>query len=354
MMSFYRYYGIKLPVQPKERATEIPREDLLTKEQIQAILPYCDPLEKALVLVGVASGLSAIDLINLKVRDLSFDPDTGVTTIHIIRIKTGFEFHTFLTPEASAAVQEYINWRNRKGRNEPESLYIKNKVYSNNDYLFIRRFVENPYLETRNDELRKYKNSKSIMAVYSELCNKANKSSEKGDYNLIRSHNMRRFFFNQLKYDHFTMENLEYMLAHASSSTVATYWRHNPKSIKEEYMRHMHVLAIQKEFDPNESIEFKVMKEQNEEYRHAAAVAEVESSELIALRAEVERLKAEKQDMTYAHWDTVAEHMEERKITEHEFEMQQAKIDELYRLISALTAKTLTLMHHSQKQKRKQ
>jgi integrase len=65
MMSFYRYYGIKLPVQPKERATEIPREDLLTKEQIQAILPYCDPLEKALVLVGVASGLSAIDLINL-------------------------------------------------------------------------------------------------------------------------------------------------------------------------------------------------------------------------------------------------------------------------------------------------
>jgi hypothetical protein len=40
--------------------------------------------------------------------------------------------------------------------------------------------------------------------------------------------------------------------------------------------------------------------------------------------------------MTYAHWDTIADYEQEKQITEHDFEMQQQKIDELTELVSML------------------
>jgi len=174
VMSFYTYHGIQLPVLPKSmsRATaELKHKELPTKNAIQRLIDYSDPLEKALILVGVSSGLSAIDLAELKLNNLSFDNETNVTTIHIIREKTKFEFHTFLNPETTAAIKEYINWRNRKGRNVSENLYIKNRIESEDNYLFVRRYIEDQYLKTRDDKLRKFE-KRSIFALYAELNNK--------------------------------------------------------------------------------------------------------------------------------------------------------------------------------------
>jgi hypothetical protein len=339
--SFYKYYNIQLPVLPRSvhRATaELKRKDVPTKEDIQAILAVSDPLEKALILVGISSGLSAVDIANLRIHHFTkgFDPETGITTIHITRTKTGFEFHTFLTPETSKAIQDYLDWRNRTGRNESESLYIKNRVYDDNGYLFIRRCIDDAYTETRDEELRGFK-KRSINALYAELSNKANASAPKGEYNLIRTHNMRRYFYNTLRDVGFTPENLEYMMAHAVSTTIAGYWRNNPKPLKEEYIKHMHVLTIAKEFDPNKSIEFRMMQQENEKLAKIASTATIENTELQELRAKVEKLEAEKRDMIDDHWIDHFEHEEEQKITAHDFEMQQQKIDELYALVAALT-----------------
>jgi integrase len=86
-----------------------------SKEDIQDILKVCEPIETALVLAGVSSGLSAIELCNLKVADFKngYDPDTGITTLHIRRVKTRVDFITFFTPEASKAIIEYLEYRNR-------------------------------------------------------------------------------------------------------------------------------------------------------------------------------------------------------------------------------------------------
>ena len=179
VISFYKYHDIQLPVLPRSmsRATaELKRTVIPEKEDIQKLIPYCDPLEKALVLVGISSGLSAVDLANLKINNLSHDTETGITIIHIIRQKTNFEFHTFLTPEATSAVQEYLKYRNRTGRNVSESLYIKNRVESEDGYLFIRRYVEDEYLQTRDDNLRKFE-KRSIIALYQYFTNWIRKSS---------------------------------------------------------------------------------------------------------------------------------------------------------------------------------
>jgi integrase len=71
--SFYGLHDIDVPklprrgrkarVQPKKENKVIP-----TKEDIQDVLKLCDPLEKAILLVGVASGLSSNEILNLKPR----------------------------------------------------------------------------------------------------------------------------------------------------------------------------------------------------------------------------------------------------------------------------------------------
>jgi hypothetical protein len=44
------------------------------------------------------------------------DPVTEVTTLNLLRGKVGFDFLTFLSPEASTAVIEYIEFRGRTAK----------------------------------------------------------------------------------------------------------------------------------------------------------------------------------------------------------------------------------------------
>ena len=65
-----------------------------------------DPLEIAVVLVGLSSGLGSNEIINLKVGNFKdrYDSTTGITTLKLRRGKTKVDFITFLTPETSQAV----------------------------------------------------------------------------------------------------------------------------------------------------------------------------------------------------------------------------------------------------------
>jgi integrase len=59
--SFYKSYNIQLPVIPKstiKAKPQLKRKKIPTKEDIREVLKFCDPLERAIVLVGVSSGLS--------------------------------------------------------------------------------------------------------------------------------------------------------------------------------------------------------------------------------------------------------------------------------------------------------
>ena len=90
-------------------------KEIPTKEDLQEVLKVCDTMEKAILLVGASSGLSANEIINLKVKDFNrgYDPKTGITTLDLRRGKVDFDFITFLSPEASKAVQEYLTYRAR-------------------------------------------------------------------------------------------------------------------------------------------------------------------------------------------------------------------------------------------------
>jgi len=168
-------------------------------------------------------------------------------------------------------------------------------------------------------------------------------NAEKGEYNLIRTHNMRRYFYDNLEKTDIKKSDLEYMMAHSVDGTTAGYWRAHPKHLFEVYRKHMHVLAIQKEFDPTQSVEFKDMVKRLEESEQIAATATVENEEIKALRTEIEKLKEDKQDMIEVHMESEADHTLEEKVSAHyhEEDMQkmQEQLNQQSALIAALTKK---------------
>ncbi|RXA21709.1 hypothetical protein EQO05_00165 [Methanosarcina sp. MSH10X1] len=296
--SFYTAFDITLPnltrsgnkAQTLKRHKEIP-----SKEDLQETLKVCGPLEKAILLVGVSSGLSAHEICNLKVADFKkgYDPETGITTLDLRRGKVGFDFITFLSPEASKAVQDYLTYRARTAKtNEKRRLdqLEKQRVFSDNDYLFIKRSIDPSYLKSHDDELRNL-NQYSFSKVYRNISEKAQKNTPAGYWNLIRSHNMRKYFNSALLNAGADSFHVEFFMGHTLDDTKAAYFRADKGKLKEIYKKYIPYITIEKALDPEQHPDFIILKKESETYARAAANATVERNELIELRAEMERLK---------------------------------------------------------------
>jgi len=65
----------------------------------------------------------------------------------------------------------------------------KQNVLSDDGYLFVTRLIPSEFLKTKNEELRKIEEP-SFLMMYRIISEKASKSSPKGSWNLIRSHNI--------------------------------------------------------------------------------------------------------------------------------------------------------------------
>jgi hypothetical protein len=108
--------------------------------------------------------LSAQEIINLKIKDFKkgYDLKTEITTLKLRRRKTEFDFITFLTPEASRAVNDYLDLRDRTIKvigEKRESQLFKQRVFNEKGYLFIVRHVGYKFLENYDEELRKMEES---------------------------------------------------------------------------------------------------------------------------------------------------------------------------------------------------
>ena len=287
--SFYKHYEIALPASlPKAGCRAETLEDnkpIPTKDDLRAVLKVCDPLERAILLVGASSGLPCEDIINLKVRNFKdgYESKTEITTMPLRRIKTKVDFITFLTPEASRAVWDYLESRDRTiktGNEERQPVLDKQKVYSNEDYLFIGRHIPDSFLETRDDNERWFQD-KGLVQLYYKLSEKAKKNTAKGRWNLIRSHIMRSYFDSVLKGNGCDSFHVEFWLGHKMDNTKSAYFRANPENEKELFKKYIPFLTIQKALDVSESPDFQRIKNENQ-----------------ALVAETVRNAVERQDIT--------------------------------------------------------
>jgi integrase len=321
--SFYKYYNIDLPVLPRSSTAARPQlkhRNIPNKDDIREVLAIADQLEKAIVLTSVSSGLAVNEIANLRLETFhsGYDPVTGITMLHLVREKVSYEFYTFLSPEATNAVLEYLKYRNHtsdvKDPLRQEHLlkqkvtYIKDKDGKDvpTGYLFIGRYISSDYLKLKDskkpkergqaEELRKL-STKAIQKIYRELSERARKASPSGEWNLMRSHNIRKFFNSTLLANGAPMFFVDYWMGHQIDATHDAYFRADPEKLKEQYQKYTAYLTIEKSLDVSVAPEYQNIVKENDILRAQAAMATVE-------RHELEKIKASVEDLYSQIWDT--------------------------------------------------
>lgn len=295
--SFFETFDIEIPKLPrtgKAKALE-KNKKIPSKEDLQEVLKVADPLEKAILLTGASSGLGANEISNITVGEFKrgYDPETGITTLPLRREKVEFDFITFLSPEASIAVWDYLEYRSRTvdtNQTRKKSRLEKQKVYNDNDCLFICRQIPAEFLEKQDDNLRKL-DTRALTKVYRRLAEKARKSTPCGDWGFIRSHNIRKYFNSALLNAGADSFFVEFTMGHTLNETQGAYFRASPDKLKEIYKKYIPYLTVQKELDISESPEYQKIKQENETLAREAVRATVERSELQDLRRQMDELR---------------------------------------------------------------
>lgn len=247
------------------------------------------------MLIGVSSGLSANEISNLTVKNFKdgYDPNIGVTTLKIRRAKVQTDFITFLTPEASNAVLDYLKYRSREPKfNNKQKLkvYEKQKINSDNNYLLITRTVPAEYLINKDEELRKLTPS-AIIKIYRNLSESVKKNTPEGDWNVIRSHGMRKWFNSTLLNAGADSFFTEFLMGHTLDSTRSAYFRASPEKLKEIYKKYMSFLTIQEEIDIESNPEVIRLRKENETFSRITALATVENTKYKTLESKYETLE---------------------------------------------------------------
>ena len=299
--SFYSSFDIQVPKLGGDRKKAITKDcnnKVPDKQDMQECLKVCDLLEKAVMLIGISSGLASNEIRNLKLKYFKsgYDPETDITTLYVTREKTHTRFITFLSPECSKAIQDYLNFRDREDKAEGQKRknQLEKQRTTEDSYLLIVRSVPDEYLITGNEELRKLSEN-SIIKMYRSISTKSRKNTESGTYNSIRSHTMRKYFNSTLINAGCDSFFCEYAMGHTLDDTRAAYFRASPEKLKEIYMKFIPYLTIQKALNVSESPEYIKMKSENEILIRETVNATVERVEIQRLKAELDenKLKSE-------------------------------------------------------------
>jgi site-specific recombinase XerD len=309
--SFYKTNQIDLPVLPrsvfKARAQK-KRRTIPTKEDIQEILKHADILECAIILVGVSSGLAVNEIANLKMGEYreGYDDKTKITTLHLVREKVDYEFITCLSQEATKAVDDYLEYRRRQTtthRENRENQLEKQRIVSDDGYLFIKRHIPDAYLTYKYDKTKSHKenarikedmrkiDTESIITMYRRLCEEAQKSTPAGEWNVIRSHTMRKYFNSTMLNAGASIFLVDYMVGHQLDGSHEPYFSGQPNRVREMYSKYVHYLIINK--DPDEALIQKYEGEvkKNKELEEDAVKLAVERTELQEMRKDLDKMK---------------------------------------------------------------
>ena len=192
--SFYKSMDVELPSNKRFFKSAIMEENKfmgMERSEIKRVLKYANVRDKAIALLISSSGTAANELTNLT-RDEFYDGldrETGICTFYIRRQKTLGDYHTFCSPEASAAIQEYLNTRT-----------------DDLPYLFVG------YIKESRETVQM--TSTSVAGVFRRLAEKTGNEGKFGFFNKIRSHNFRKFFKTTMTEEGCPKWAVEYQMGH--------------------------------------------------------------------------------------------------------------------------------------------
>ena len=357
--SFYQAFEIQVPKNTKKinRAEALPEnQEIPTLEMVKEALNVAGIRDRALLLAMLGSGFGDSEILNIKIKDVmrgrDYDPHLigrseegirrwieeekrkvneaidaedlsyGITTIRATRKKTGMLFFAFLTPEATLAILDYLEWRNREPKYENyrgrylkgvlTSSYEKRKIRSVDGYVFIRNNVPDEFLpldvlkriyegsksaeeryensklrrlkdgDRPNDERLRVLNRSGLTRVFRELAKRIGVDTDWGKWQVLRGHGLRKLFNSQLLNDGCPVKAVEFWMGHRLPEQRAAYYRASETELREHYAEHMQVLFTGR-------IEIKRLK--SEEFKVIEQEMRAKDDSILNLRTEMEELR---------------------------------------------------------------
>ena len=290
--AFYQFYEIMDLPKTKYRAAnasegvEENNNIRVTKEDIKDMLNVCRYLrDEAIILTIASSGLGGAEVRALTINDFlkGYNEETITKLDYRKRIKTNKHFITFISPETTEKVLEYLEkerkfkvWDvNAKGE---KSLNIKE----------LKKYKTQPlFAETKRVAIKKDEgiglSKGGLIRIFKDISRRLDRVIINEDrtqknliYNELRAHNIRKFFNTSMKNAGAPEFAVEFMMGHKVDSTKAAYYLRNDAELEGIYLKFMPAITIQPtETHVIQSEEYKELKEENK-----------------ALREELEAMKA--------------------------------------------------------------
>ncbi len=182
--------------------------------------------EKAIILCMSTSGMAIREIINLKVGNIEIDNE-GIGTIRIRRQKAQTDYVTFISPEATIALKNYWDERNR----DPDI-----KIKGKDDFTFV---------SYGNRSKGKQLDPVTVSALFKILGNQLGYNNGDG-FVKSRSHALRKYFASTLEDNGFPKPKVDFMIGHTISNTDAAYFNRDPDKLKELYKTFLPYLTFEK------------------------------------------------------------------------------------------------------------
>jgi integrase len=254
-----------------------------SREEIAKMLEVCDERVRALILFLASTGVRIRAIIELKLEDLVSIPDYDLYQVKVYATAKE-RYFTFTTPEASKALNTYLNYRERYG----EKLTPKSAVFRD-------QFDRNDLDSVHNPQPVKLRALEWLISQTIQKCGlrtverQTELHNEHGKIrkNVRLTAGFRKFFDTQLIYARVEPRTKEMFMGH-SIGLDDHYFTPGENYVLQEYLKAANFLTINQE----NRLKLEIL-----EIRQRNTALESDRDEVLSLRKELEPLLALKKTM---------------------------------------------------------
>lgn len=291
--TIYRHFEIELQALPTFNSKGINKthewdyEDILTKKELIDSYYSANNVVKCIILLGISSGLSKVDLLNLTVRNFieACECKNEILSEQLAEIKsqkdmipcfkgyrqkTNKKFVTFCSPEATQHIVQYLLNRDadihrayEKGESISSHLEYDDKLFDISEYHLSY------CLRTINDNLGFGfigKNSK------------------------FRCHTLRKFHATTLLNNGFSVEEVDSLQGRVQDKTHRAYFHNSKEKLYEKYVEQVDELMLFHSIHEVDKAAYEQLKKENATYSSKLEEQQKSIDILIANQKELEKL----------------------------------------------------------------
>ena len=304
--TIYTHFEIELHDLPTFNSKQIDKtykmdyEDLITKEQLIDAYYEANNLFKCLITLGISSGLSKIDMLNLTVQNwidacspyIENENDTLLDKLHSLkskdiipclkgtRKKTQSTFITFCSPEAAEHINQYLIGRDAQ---------IREKYLEDNSLPSKLEYSDKVFNVTKDH----------VTYTFKRINNKLN-LGKVGKFGKFRCHMLRKYHASTLLNSNiltWTVEEIDTLQGRSMDITHQAYFQNSREKLYKKYAECVDELMLFKSIHTVDEEEYQKLKDENDFYKTEIVKNQKQMEEQDKKMEELWRIQKELEEM---------------------------------------------------------